>query len=52
MARFLDISERQVFRAVKEGIAKQLVEKNDRGDLRTTELWVRQVVLYDAKQRA
>ena len=52
MAKFLDVSERQVFRAIKEGLEKQLVEKNDRGDLRTTELWIRQVILYVSKQRA
>ena len=52
MAKFLDVSERQVFRAVKEGLEKELIEKNDRGDLRTTELWIRQVILYEAKQRA
>ncbi len=52
MARFLDVSERQVFRAIKEGLEKDLIEKSDRGDLRTTELWIRQVVLYEAKQRA
>ena len=52
IARFLDVSERQVFRAVKEGLEKELLEKSDRGDLRTTELWIRQVVLYDARQRA
>lgn len=52
MARFLDVSERQVFRAIKEGLEKDLLEKSDRGDLRTTETWIRQVVLYDARQRA
>ncbi len=52
MAKFLDVSERQVFRAVKEGLEKELIEKNDRGDLRTTELWIRHVILYEAKQRA
>ena len=52
MAKFLDVSERQVFRAIKEGLGKDLIEKSDRGDLRTTELWIRQVVLYEAKQRA
>ena len=51
MAKFLDVSERQVFRAVKEGLEKDLLEKSDRGDLRTTDLWVRQVVLYHPKQR-
>ncbi len=52
IAKFLDVSERQVFRAIKEGLEKELIEKNDRGDLRTTEFWIRQVILYEAKQRA
>jgi hypothetical protein len=51
MAKFLDVSERQVFRAVRQGLEKNLLEKNDRGDLRSTELWIRQVILYDGKQR-
>ena len=51
IARFLDVSERQVFRAIREGLEKQLLEKNDRGDLRTSELWIRQVVLYEARER-
>jgi len=51
MAKFLDVCERQVFRAVRQGLEKGLLEKSDRGDLRTTELWIRQVVLYDGKQR-
>ena len=51
IAKFLDVSERQVFRAIKESQEKGLLEMNDRGDLRTTELWVRQVVLYDTRQR-
>jgi hypothetical protein len=52
IAKFLDVSERQVFRAIKEGLEKDLLEKSDRGDLRTTETWIRQVVLYDARKRA
>jgi hypothetical protein len=52
MARFLDVSERQVFRAVRQGLEKRLLEKSDRGGLRTTEVWIHQVVLYDGKQRA
>jgi hypothetical protein len=51
MARFLDVSERQVFRAVREGLNKGLLEKNHRGDLRTTESWIAQVVLYEPKER-
>lgn len=51
IAKFLDVCERQVFRAVRQGLEKNLLEKNDRGDLRSTELWVQQVILYDGKQR-
>jgi hypothetical protein len=52
IGKFLDVSERQVFRAIKEGLEQGLLERNERGDLRTSELWVRQVVLYDTRQRA
>lgn len=47
LAAFLDISDRQAYRAIKEALEKGLLEKNDRGDLRSTELWVNKVVLYD-----
>ncbi len=47
LAAFLDISDRQAFRAIKEGLEKELLEKNERGDLRSTTKWVNQVVLYD-----
>jgi hypothetical protein len=52
IAKFLDASERHVFRAVREGLEKGLLEKNERGDLRSTELWVRQVILYKSEQNA
>ena len=52
IAKFLDASERQVFRAVKEGLEKGLLEKNDRGDLRSTEHWIRQVILYKSERSA
>ncbi len=52
IAKFLDISERHVFRAVKDGINKGLIEKSTRGDLRSTDLWINQVVLYVTKPRA
>ena len=48
IARFLDMSERQVFRAINEGLEKGLIEKNEpRGDLRTSEKWINEVVLYN-----
>ncbi len=47
---FVDLSERQVFRATKEGIEKGLLEKNDRGDLRSSNKWIEQVVLYSNRE--
>lgn len=52
IASFLDISDRQAFRAIKDGLDAGLLEKNDRGDLRSTAKWVEQVVLYDHSERA
>lgn len=52
IAKFLDISDRQAFRAIKDGLDKSLLEKNDRGDLRSTIKWVEQVVLYDHNDRS
>lgn len=49
LADFLSVARRSVFNAIKRGIELELLEKNDRGDLRTTEKWVQQVRLYDAK---
>ena len=49
IAAFLDISERHAFRAIRDGLEKGLVEKNGRGDLRSTNAWVDQVVLYRPK---
>ncbi len=46
LADFLGISDRHVFRAINTGIEKGVLEKNDRGDLRSTALWVETVVLY------
>ena len=51
LAKFLDISERQVFRAVNEALEKGLLEKNDRGDLRSTAQWVERVVLFDQRPK-
>ena len=49
LARFVNVTERQAFRAVKDGLEKGLLEKNERGDLRSTEAWLTQVVLYEAR---
>lgn len=48
---FLNVARRSVFNAIKAGIESGLLEKNERGDLRTTTLWVEQVRLYSAKER-
>lgn len=50
LAAFLGISERHAFRAVKAGLEKGLLEKNDQGQLRSTDLWVCKVRLYDNTQ--
>lgn len=52
LAEFLDVARRSVFNAIKVGIEKGLLEKNDRGDLRSTQLWIEQVRLYDTKESA
>jgi hypothetical protein len=49
LARFLDISERSAYRSISEGLEKGLMEKNDRGDLRSTRLWIERVVLFDSE---
>ena len=36
LADFLDIARRTVFNTIKKALAEDLIEKNDRGDLRTT----------------
>ena len=46
MEEFLSISERTIFRSITEALEKGLIEKNERGDLRSTRLWFDQVVLY------
>jgi hypothetical protein len=51
IAKFLDISDRQAFRAIKDGLDKALLEKNERGDLRSSAKWVENVVLYDHNER-
>ncbi len=34
--------------AIADGLEKGLLEKNERGDLRTTEMWIENIVLYEA----
>ena len=49
IAKFVGMSERQVFRAVSKGEELGLIEKNERGDLRSTLKWLNEVVLYKQK---
>lgn len=51
LAQFLGVSERFVYKAIKKGEAKGVIEKNDRGDLRTTEHWTHLVYLYSPKSK-
>ena len=47
LAKFLDVTDRSVYNAINEGIEKGLLEKNERGDLRTTDTWFSEVIVYD-----
>lgn len=49
IASYTGISRRTVFRAIETGLEKGLIEKNERGDVRSTDLWVETVTLYRAK---
>ena len=51
IGKFLGITERTVFRAIKVGLELGLLEKNERGDLRTTRKWVDLVELYSIRGR-
>ena len=49
IGKFLGVTDRTVFRAIKVGLGLGLLEKNERGDLRTTRKWVDLVELYSIK---
>jgi hypothetical protein len=49
LAKFLNVSRKTVHAAIAAGIEKGLLEKNERGDLRSTDRWIEYVVLYEAK---
>lgn len=49
MSEFTGLSRSTVFRAIEEGLKKDLLEKNERGDLRTTEKWFTKVIIYKQK---
>ena len=52
MADFLGVNRATVFRALKKGFDKGVLEKNNRGDLRTTGKWVSTVVLKKEEMKA
>lgn len=45
LGEFLNLGRATVFRAIKKGLDGGLLEKNERGDLRTTEKWIQAVVI-------
>lgn len=49
IGKFILTSDRHVFRAIKEGLEKGLLEQNQKHHLRTTEKWIMEVVLYESK---
>lgn len=49
LGNFLNVTRKTVHAAIADGLEKGLIEKNERGDLRTTEIWIQNVVLYEAK---
>lgn len=49
IAKFLGIGERTVYRAIDTGLEKNLIEKDDRGALRSTLEWIETVRLYKEK---
>jgi len=49
IAAYTGISRRTVFRAIESGLEKGLIEKNERGDVRSTDKWIETVLLYKQK---
>ena len=49
LAKFLGLGDATIFRAMKQGLEKGLLEKDERSGLRSTERWINEVRLYDAK---
>ena len=48
LGKFLNVTRKTAHSAIAEGLEKGLLEKNERGDLRTTEKWIENIVLYEA----
>jgi hypothetical protein len=51
LGRFLNITRKTVHAAIADGLKKGLLEKNERGDLRSTDKWIENVVLYETSDR-
>ncbi|PLX41209.1 MAG: hypothetical protein C0605_05760 [Hyphomicrobiales bacterium] len=50
IGEWIKCSRRTVFNAIDKGLELGLIEKNDRGDLRSTEKWIQQVELYSTDE--
>jgi hypothetical protein len=50
LAKFLGFTERTIFRALALATKKGLIEKNDRGDVRTTLRWREKVEIYEHRE--
>jgi len=50
LAKFLGFTERTVFRAIAVGYKKGLIEKNERGDVRTAIKWREKVETYETRE--
>lgn len=52
IAKFTGISERTVYRAIQRGEETGLIERSERGDLRSTSKWIETVALYKQKTQS
>lgn len=52
MGTFLGVNRATIFRALTKGFTDNLLEKNDRGDLRTTDKWILEVVVKKEQVKA
>ena len=50
LGNFLNVTRKTVHAAIADGLAKGLLEKNERGDLRSTDKWIENVVLYESSE--
>lgn len=49
MAKFLQLGERTVYRALNEAEEQGLIERNEHGGLRATEKWIKAVEIFSIK---